>query len=86
VLHQSKLNNIKHSNCKLNNFDVEQKTKQFQVGDLISALGGSLGLFTGMAIIMIFEVFELFCDLICAFGKHLTSYNNKTRGRKIIAK
>jgi hypothetical protein len=30
---------------------------------LISALGGSLGLFSGIAIIMIFEIFELAWDL-----------------------
>jgi hypothetical protein len=30
---------------------------------LISALGGSLGLFTGIAIIMLFEVLELLWDI-----------------------
>jgi hypothetical protein len=38
---------------------------------LISNLGGALGLFTGMAIIMIFEGFELTFDLVYNIWKYL---------------
>jgi len=53
---------------------------------LISALGGSLGLFTGIAIIMIFEFFELAWDLAfniwCQFHQRSTSSFCASRSQK----
>jgi hypothetical protein len=44
-----------------------------QPADLVSNLGGSLGIFTGMAIIMIFEILELICDIFFAVCRYLTT-------------
>jgi len=44
-----------------------------QTADLVSNLGGSLGLLTGMAIIMIFEILELICDLFFAVWRYMTA-------------
>ena len=32
--------------------------------DLVSSIGGTLGLFVGMSILSMFEVFQLLCELI----------------------
>jgi hypothetical protein len=48
-----------------------------QVNDLISTLGGSLGLFTGMAIIMLVEILELVWDLFYNVWNHVTSAKTK---------
>jgi hypothetical protein len=42
-----------------------------QENGLISALGGSLGLFTGIAVIMLFEVLELAWDLAINVFRYL---------------
>ena len=57
---------------------------KFQGGDLISALGGSLGLFTGMAMIMIFEIFELFFDLFLNISDYLTSSKTLRKKRMVV--
>jgi hypothetical protein len=44
-------------------FSLRQRIIYLKTPGLISALGGSLGLFSGIAIIMIFEIFELAWDL-----------------------
>jgi hypothetical protein len=44
-------------------------------------LGGSLGLFTGIAIIMIFEVIELLWDILFNVWKHTTAGTDSTKLR-----
>ena len=49
----------------------------FKTPTLISNIGGSLGLFTGMAIIMIFELLELSWDVVYNIWNHLNGSNRK---------
>jgi len=44
----------------------------------VSALGGSLGLFTGIAIIMIFEVLELTWDIIYNIWQYKNAPKHKS--------
>ena len=54
---------------------LKNKMFLFQTNGLISALGGSLGLFTGIAIIMIFEILELCWDLFFNIWTYMTAGN-----------
>jgi hypothetical protein len=58
-----------------------------QLTGLVSNLGGSLGLLTGMAIIMIFEILELICDLFFAVWRYMTAKKRpimSAKGNKMV--
>jgi Amiloride-sensitive sodium channel len=58
-----------------------------QPTDLVSNLGGSLGIFTGMAIIMIFEILELICDIFFAVWRYWTTTRRpvlSSKGNKMV--
>lgn len=55
----------------------------FQGNALVSALGGSLGLFTGIAIIMIFEILELTFDIFYNIWKNSNQPKEKGKSSKV---
>ena len=55
-----------------------------QTPGLISALGGSLGLFTGIAIIMIFEMLELSWDIFYNIWTYMTAGGPKGKKNEAI--
>ena len=51
-------------------------------GDLLSILGGTLGLFLGMSILSVFELMELFMHVVRTIGMKWTFEKTKRLAKK----
>ena len=78
---------IRHKKNDIEEYEIRyyvQLTKiVFQIGNMLSALGGSLSLYLGISVSMMFEVLELLVDILTALFSFCAASNYRGTGMNV---
>ena len=74
---------IRHKREYENKFYVQLTKIIFQIGNMLSALGGSLSLYLGISVSMMFEVLELLVDILTALFSFCAASNYRGTGMNV---